>query len=309
MVAPAVAAIPYVIAAASAIYGGISGSSAAKRNANNALAVSLYNSRMNLQTGLLNANAITAATMASNAASWAIAQIGAHDTMAIAEYNADLKMLVADYNAQVISQEAYYIWDAANTDVTLIERDLARTKGDILVAYGASGVQINETDSVADAMIAAGTEAELNKFIVRHGADIQALKVRNEAARSRWDGYVAAQQITYEGSMGAQSQLMQAGINIAGNTAQGRINASTTWANAQIGAANVLFGGVTDSASYRAQSSQAMTNGMFQAGAQGAQAYFAYKMPASQSAQGTPATSSNVYPTRSGTEYGSLLTN
>jgi len=292
------------ISAVTGIAGGITSRNVANRNANNALAASMYNSRMNLQAGLINANAITAATMASNAATWALAQIGAHDTMAITEYNADLKMLVADYNAQVISQEAYYIWDAANTDVTLIERDLARTKGDILVSYGASGAQINETDSVADAMIAAGTEAELNKFIVRHGADIQATKIRNEAARSRWDGYVAAQQITYEGSMSAQGQLLQAGVNIAGNTAQGRINAATTFANAQIGASNTMFAGMSDAASYRAQGQQAFTNGLFQAGAQIATGYLASKVP-------TPVSdpTRNIYPMRSGTDYGSLLTN
>lgn len=274
------------VMAVSAIASGISGSNAAKRNARNTLAMSLYNSQESLRMGVVNANAITAATNASNAATWAVAQIGAKDTWDIAQYNADVRMLVGNYNSDVLLQEARYVWEAANADVTLLERDLARTKGNILTSYGASGAQINATDAVAMALTDAGTEAEINKFIVRHSADIQAAKIKNEAARSRWDGFMAAQQILYEGGMSSMGQYAQAGINIAGNTAQGRIDAASTLYNAQTQSRGMFYGGQVQAREYNAQASQAMTNGLFQAGASIASSYINSRMPTATAGSG-----------------------
>ena len=257
---------PIIIAAASAIYSGISASNIAKANAKNAELAALENSRNSVHAGLINSNAITNAAMASSAVNMATAIFGAEQNWNVAQYNADLKMLVGDYNADLLDSEAFSILEGAKVDVKNIEDAAKRSKGAILASYGASGAQINSTDSVADAIIDSDTQAEINKFIVRHGADIQATKVRNEAARSRWDGYMSAQQILYEGSQRSTSMLFQGATRSLGNLAQASIDSRATMANAMIGASNITNAGAVDSTKYQIQANQSMNDGLFTAG-------------------------------------------
>ena len=305
---------PAIIMAVSAVYGGVSASNTAKANARSAERAAFDNARNNVHAGLINSNAITNAMLASNAVNAATSIFGAEQNWNVAQYNADLKMLVGDYNADLLDSEAFSILEGAKVDVKNIEDAAKRSKGAILASYGASGAQINSTDSVADAIIDSDTQAAINKFIIRHGADIQATKVRNEAARSRWDGYMSAQQILYEGSQRSTSMLFQGATRSLGNLAQASIDASATMANAMIGASNITNAGAVDSTKYRIQANQSMNDGLFTAGSVAIKGSIDSKTGSETAGRGITVPDSNVRgPSNiSDTQYnnysGSLLT-
>jgi len=264
---------PAIIAIAGAVYSGVQANNTEKANANAAEWAAFTNSRNNLTMGIRNANAITKAAMISMASNRAMSFLGAQQDWDIARYNADLKMLVGDYNADILDNEAVTIWEKAGLDVQQIEDESARTKGHILASYGASGAQINATDSVADAMIDESTRSAMNVFIVRHSADIQAQKVHNEAARSRWDGYMAAKQILYEGNLRASGTLIEGGIRNESRMAQAMIDSSATFENSKMGSLSIVNTGNADAQSYRNKGTTAMNNGLFTAAAQSANLY------------------------------------
>lgn len=309
-----------VISAAAQVAGGISANRTSRANQKATEAASYLNSQNTIYSGIENASIITAAAKANNATIAALASFNAGQDWDLAKYNANLRMLVSDYNAQILEREAFDIWEAAEVDILHIANQAARSEGDVLAAYGASGAQINDTDSVADAIIDVRTQSELDKFIVRHGADIQAQKIKNEAARSRWDGLVTAQQIVYEGSQRSIGGLMNAAISMAGNTAQAKIDSWATTTNANRQAASIRFGGQVTGAQYAAQGSQALANGMFTAAGSLASSYINSRVPQSSAAptsslQGASAAPSRGYispttlNTSSGTRYtASLLT-
>lgn len=299
---------PYIIMAAASVASGVVASNTQKANARSNSIATHYNARMQLEAGIANANAITAATRANNMVTGALAQIGADDTWDIAEFNADLRMLVGDYNAQLQEREAFDIWEAAEIDITQVDNQGKRLAGNILASYGASGAQINETDSVADALIDAKTQVELEKFIIRHGADIRANKVINEAARSRWDGYAAAKQLIYEGSKAATGILANSAARIIGNTVQGQIDASATYENAVRSMKSTIMGGGAVTAQYNAAASQAMANGLFTAASQVASGAVSQANPGTGTGQPAKVQPASSYNTFNGMNSGSLIT-
>jgi hypothetical protein len=300
--------------AVSAIYGGVSANNSAKANAKATELAAFVNSRNSVHAGLINSAATLQAAKVSNAVNTMAATFGAEQTWDVAQYNADLKFLIGDYNADLLDSEAVSILEGAKIDIKNMEDAAARSKGAILASYGASGAQINETDSVAEAIIDSETQFEINKFIIRHGADIQVTKIRNEAARSRWDGYVAAQQVLYEGGQKSKEILFQGAINNMGGMAQSGIDASAIMANARIGAANITNAGGVDAQKFRIAGNQAMNDGLFKAGASTVGGTIDSKTASLNT--GTPASApdfkvngpSNISNTQYGNYSGSLLT-
>ena len=311
-----------VINAAGSVMAGSQAQKTAQANQRATEAAANLTAQNTLYAGIENAAIITAAARANNATIQALASFNAEQDWDLAKYNSDLRMMVSDYNAQIIEREAFDIWEAAEVDILHIANQAKRSEGDVLAAYGASGAQINETDSVADALIDVRTQAELDKFIVRHGADIQAQKVTNEAARSRWDGLVTAQQIAYEGGQRSIGGLMNAAISMLGNAAQSGIDAAATMTNASRNAASIRFSGQVTGAQYSAQGSQAFNNGMFTAAGTLASSYINSRAPESRTQTQTQTTSSyqgasaapsqgriapTTYTTSSGTRYTASL--
>lgn len=259
---------PYIIAAAASVISGMQASNAANANARSNSIANHYNARMTLETGIANSNAITALARSNNMLTAALSQLNADDNWDIANYNADLRMAVGDYNARLLEQEALDVWEAAELDVTQIDNHGKRLAGNILASYGASGAQINDTDSVADALIDAKTQVELEKFIIRHGADIRATAIQNEAARNRWDGYMSAKQIIYEGSKASMNTLARGAASMIGTGMQAGIDAAATYENAVRSMKSISMGGEAVTSQYNAQASQAMASGLFQAAGQ-----------------------------------------
>ena len=122
-------------------------------------------------------------------------------------------------------------------------------------------------------MIDAETQVEFEKFIIRYGADIRANHVKNEAARSRWDGYMAAQQLIYEGGMSNINALVNTGVRMVGSTIQSSIDASMVYNNAVRGANSAFSGGQIQASQYNAQASQLMASGFVSAAGAAISAY------------------------------------
>jgi hypothetical protein len=192
----------------------------------------------------------------------------------------------------VKESEVGRIWESADLDITQIENQGSKLKGEILSAYGASGAQINDTDSVADALTNAESATEMQKLIIRHGADIRATEVMNQGARSRWDGYMSASQIVYEGAKANMGALGQTAIGIVGNTIQGQIDARMTYENAVRGAATTMSGGSAQGQMYSSQAAQAMANGLFTAAGSMASMYVASRNPTTDTTMATTADTS-----------------
>lgn len=268
-----------VIAAASAIYGGVSASNANTRNKKAAEDAAFYTAKNAYETGIRNSRAIIASITAKNAMTAAITEFNVDQNWDVALYNSDIKMLVGDYNAKVKEQEAFDIWEAANLDIQQLDMQGKRTKGDVLAAYGASGAQINDTDSVKDALVNTETAIEMDKMVVRYGADMRAKYVRNEAARSRWDGYMAASQIIYEASQRNMGMIVGNSFNMLGNAIQGSMDATMTYDNAIRGASSAFAGGQIAGAEYGARANSAMVSGLFSAAGSLASAYISSQSP------------------------------
>ena len=257
----------------SKVIGGILGYNSAKAQANAAEYASLINSRNYLESGIRNAYAITAATAANNKLTAAMSILKSNNDWQAVEYNANLKMIVGDYKAQLLEAEATHLAESANLDIEQLRQNQARATGKILTAYGASGAEINATDSVATAIIDSETQYELDKLVVRHGADIQIAKVRDEAAMSRWDGLMSAQQIIYNGAKDSMNTLISGASSIIGQTMQGTIDSNMAYQNAWIGAVNIANGGVADSSNMSVRATSAFANGLFSAGSTAISAY------------------------------------
>jgi len=223
-----------------------------------------YNADMVLQAGQANAAMIAGLAGANAALTMAAAKFNIGISSQVDQYNAKLRSFLGDFNASLLENEAQLVWEAAELDVMQMENQFARDLGTMRANYGKSGVLMDQ-DSTLEAQIDAQTQHELDVMIVRHGADLQAKKLQDAAARSRWEGNVEAQSIMYEGFMNNVMQFGQAALTAAGQVVQGNANAAMMMYNSQIQANQILVGGQQDYASYQSADRQAMMSGLFSA--------------------------------------------
>ena len=244
------------VSLASAAYSQISGQNAAatqreyaKVNSANLLSASYYN---NLQaTDLAGFSAQLAMTAAS---------VTNEITSAVAERNAEAILMAAAKNTELLEREAEYVYQQADLNIFQREQQGARTVGSITAAYGASGAQLNIAgDAPMAGIINTKVQNELDTFIIRHGANIQAGKLLDAAATSEWEGQQAANTMLFEAY--AQSIRTTAGtqLSVLGSMMQTQLGTQAGFYNATIDAMNVASGG----AFAASQASQAGTQGMF----------------------------------------------
>lgn len=247
-------------ALAGGLFGFLSGDDGS--NAKTDLRYAQYNADMVLKAGQANAAMIAGLAGANAAMTMAAAKFNVGIQSQVDQYNAQLRSFLGDYNASLLENEAALVWEAAELDLLQMEQQFQRDLGTMRVGYGKSGVLLDQ-DSPLQAQIDATTQHELDVMIVRHGADLQAKKLQDAAARSRWEGNVEAQSIMYEGYMNGIMQFGQAALTAAGQVVQGNANAAMTMFNSQIQANQILVGGQQDYATYKSADRQAMMNGLF----------------------------------------------
>ncbi len=257
-----------------AVGGGIDGRSNSRANARASRTAAQYNYQQTLRTAKFNNQISSAVTAANNAVIMGAAQVTSGITQQIALYNAELKRTVANHNALLLENEAELVYEAAELDAEQFIRAADQQQGAMKVAYGASGVVMDDPrDTPSQRLLDAEIEEELEVSIIRHNADIQASKLLLGAATSRWEGEVAANQIIFEGFSSANANMVQAGAQVIGNTAQTALDNAARTFNARSRADEILYRGNLDAWQFRKQGDQALTRGLFGAG----MAYAGYK--------------------------------
>jgi len=216
------------------------------------------------------------------------------------KYNAQLKSFLGDYNADLLENEAARVWEAADLELLQRGQVFSREFGQMKTGYGASGVMMN-SDSPLLAQIDATTQHEMDVMVVKYNADIQAKKILDAAAQSRWEGNMAAQSIIYEGGMNAATTYGNAILSATGTRLQGGIDSAMTLYNSQVNANQILMGGNNAISDWQSKDNQAMASGLFQAGTTVANAYANYKTPTVNKTTGTTGTG---VPYRNAPAYG-----
>lgn len=182
-----------------------------------------YNTAMNYGNNMNNLHAQAGIAKMNAAAQMAGAQMQAEITMAQAEKNAHIVMMTTEYNDALYEQELGLMWEGAELDIKNLETQRARERGTMEAAQSVSGTVMGE-GSNADAIVEQKTQESMDTFVLRHGADIQASKINNARAQSRWQGTTEALSILYDGEMGAFLTKNNAAISAAAGLAQANIS-------------------------------------------------------------------------------------
>lgn len=180
------------------------------------------------------------------------------------KYNAGIKSMIGEYNAILLEEDARLVWEKADLDISQIEDRYAEAEGKLQVGFGASGVIMNQ-DSALDAVIDLRTKKALDSFIVSRGADIEAGKILDAAARSTWEGNLAAQQIIMEGKLGSFGAYGSRYLNAIGAGVQAVINANSTIYNSEVAAWQTLTTGQASSTNQQNQATSNLISGLFSA--------------------------------------------
>lgn len=232
-----------------------------------------YNARVTREAGMYNASAIMAMAGANAQMSMAAARFNVGIQGQVDQYNAQLKSFLGNYNAGLLEAEVAEVWESMDLDLLQMGQQFSRELGQQKVAYGASGVMMNQ-DSPLVAEIDANTQHELDVMIVRHGADKQAKKLLDAAARSRWEGNMEAASIMFEGRMNSAMTMGNAALASAGALVQGNIDSQMTMYNSNVNANQILARGESDYQTYKSQDRQALTSGLFGAATVLGKSYF-----------------------------------
>lgn len=244
----------------------LSSYSSDQKNAASTLRQAKANSDALLKTGKYNAASIMALGQLNMAMNLGMGNIETSIIRKKAEYNAGLRSMIGDYNATLLEDEARLVWEKADLDVEQLEEQYSVAEGKMQVGFGASGVIMNQ-DSPQDAIIDLRTSKALDTLIVRHGADIEAGKILDSAARSRWEGNLAAHQIITEGKLDIFGTYGSRYLNAVGAGAQAAINANSTMYNAEVSSWQTLTSGQISSTNQQNQATSNLVSGLFSAAA------------------------------------------
>ena len=324
---------PILLAAGASIAGGLISANTTRNNGQIAQQTANANAALQQQAGQRNAQMITQfgafnAGLAMQAGQYNAAltmregRINADLIKRVATFNATAQSQISEYNASLLEQEVDYVWEAADLDITQLEQRRAVTVGTAEANFAASGVVMGQ-DSPADVVADLNTQFEMDKLIIRHGADREATRYLDAAAKSRWEGTVTAQQILYEAELGAYGSVtnanlraagisMNAGLQAAGIMGQAAIDSRTVLTNAQNQAYSTRYAGWSANQVAQNTAGQQVIAGFLGGITAGSSVYAMKALPTSGGTTLTPRTStpqvtSYASPTSPGGQYGSLM--
>lgn len=281
-------------AVAGAVIGGISGflsgddGSAAKRAKEQAE----RNAKAAVSSGYANAVAQLKMSALSSEMSLGSTAMNLQISGGVDVYNASLQDFLGEYNAGLLEEEAATTWRAADLSIEQMQQEHDRANGIMRTQYGASGVLLDQ-DSALIADIDARTQQEMDVMIVRYNADQQAKKFLDAAAKSRWDGDMAAETIMFEGKMNRLAAVSNVTLATSGAYFQTKMNADMTYYNATLQGNQIYEGGNQAYANWEASDNQALVSGLFSAASTAASSYAQYKTPTSSATSFSGAGSSN----------------
>lgn len=267
-----------VLLAAPYVYSGVTGLISGSKQADNYSAYSIYNAQAISDAGDASVNSLLATGEIKSAMKLAAAKSNIKSRAAINKYNADQSFLIGQVNSGLLEQEARLVWEQAGLDIQQLDKSFASTIGRMRVNHGASGA-IMDQDASLQAQDAAQDVHEMQKFIVRRGADIRAGKLLNQAAISEWRGTQEANRIVFEGALLGQSEMTNASVSAYGDVVQAFMDASMVDYNTNVKTFQTLALGSQQSANASTQGTSSFVSGLFGAATSVGATYLRNKIP------------------------------
>jgi len=184
---------------------------------------------------------------------------------AITDNNIKTKLFLTNYESSLLENEAMLVGEAAELDLKQLQRKHNQAIGDMRTSQASSGAIIDQ-DSPAIAVEDAKQQQELERFIIRRGADIQMAKLMDKAAYGRWEAGLEATSMAMEGRLLENSNIVGGMLKGFGMSAQGSIDAGAMLYNSGINANQAMITGQQKSDAYDSQASTSFWNGVFGAG-------------------------------------------
>jgi len=258
----------------SSLGGGIDKKNTAYGNADAVRRNSIYNAQVAIDTGEYNMAAISAASDVNAMAALTGGRMSGMVSRAMADVNAYITRAVSDYNADLYEKESRLVWTAAELDIVQFEKQIRVMGGAMRSQYAASG---NTLDIPGDASYMADlnlvTEAAFETSIKRFNADIQAGKLLDSAAITRWKGEMTARQIIFEGYSNAMFSEAAGGMRALSIAANAGIERSLEHYESTTRAQNILREGNWDASQFEQAGDKAMFDGIMKGGSLLAQGY------------------------------------
>ena len=256
-------------------------------NVNSQYNIDTMNNATALALGKMNASLALGAGNVNAALALMSGKLDSEMARKTADYNAAMITATAQYNDSLLESDLSSMWESAELDLMLLDNQRQVEKGQILAEQAASGTVIGD-GSNADVVVNQQTQAELDAFVVRHNADIQAAAISNARAQGMWEAQVGVQHALWQGEMEsyyatANSQIRAQGIKANAALDAASIGATSSlnyWAGTQ--SANLRrSAGIAGVQTSYSQNKQAISNnfvqGLFSAAANGASRYYEYK--------------------------------
>lgn len=280
------------MAAVSAVGAVVSSRGASAQNANQA-AWNRYNAQMSYNTSMNNIQSQTMIGMFNASMAQRAGEIEAERALQTAGYNAEMIAATTAYNNSLLEEETRLLWEAEGLDQTLLARERAVERGDLLALQSVSGTTVG-FGSNKDAIIDQMAQEAMDSLVIRHNADRQAAVILNATAQNTWQGDMQIQRTIWEGQTGAYISRVN-----AANQAQGI--AVSTLLSEQAGrrtARYQLSAGMTGANMAAGQNqfqiNQNLTQGLFSAAAMGVQGYYGGKTVGRESLLTDPGSTGTV---------------
>lgn len=274
--------VPAVMAGISLIQG-FAGSETGKRNADAARAWGAYNAAMARRYSNFNADSIEKIAQLNSVLLSSTAETNSKITEALAQYNSTLRVQASEFNARLLEKEAELVWQAEELDQAIFARQAELLQKDTRSRFASSGIDVNNGSPV-DFMVDQATQINLESFIIRHNADIQAGKLLDAAALGRWQGEAEAAAMMYEGSMTSLSLTTQASMQISQLNAQAAYDALIERFNGEVRASQILSDAEWKASQYKQDGLMSLLTGLFQGASWGLKSFGSYSTYDSDSA-------------------------
>ncbi len=249
------------VAAASAVYSGVSASntSAANAKAAQSAAASNANSVINQSNTNNQANSMIAMFNAQSQINAAEVQTGA--VQQIADYNSLLLQSTNMYNQELLADELNQIYENEGLDKVYLEQRRSTASGEVIAKQASSGTTIG-VGSNQDTYVDLQAQFEMEKAVLVHQYDRQANAVLNAQAQGNYQTKQQIQKLQFEAQTNNFAVMTNAYTAARSGLASSMIS---SWANSQNASnqANTLtMGGSAQATAYNNQASQQMTSGI-----------------------------------------------
>jgi len=251
-----------------------------RRSASQQRAWANYNAALNYQAAEWNSQALSSlgAINSSLVRTGAFAEATA--IRGVSAHNAAVRIAIAEHNSSLLLNEIENVWQQADLEQFLLQKEVAQIQGQERAAYAAANVMLDvpgDTPSNREADVA--VQEDIQSHIIKHNAQIAADRLLNKAASSLWLGQVEAQNILWEGKIQSGLALLRGEMSAIGTQAQAAYDSAFALWQGNVNSQGIITQGELTASAYDAKANQALTNAFFNSVGSGFKAYAAGKIP------------------------------